>query len=231
MIQIAPDVYMLEDVGSAPAFLLVSGGELALIDTGMIGKAPKVIAQMEEKGYAVSDVRTILLTHCHCDHTGGAAELSRLSGARILAHQDEIPYIKQERTQPATSVLPRVLFWLFDRVYKTHISSIDVALQDGDIVDVLDGLEVIHVPGHTPGSIALYQAERQMLFSGDALVNESEKGIQCTSAFDSDREQARKSACKLITRPVKIACFGHGEPILEQAGEKIKAAIGQQVLS
>lgn len=229
MIQIAPDVHMLEDVGSAPAFLLVSGGELALIDTGMVGKAPNVITQMEEKGFAVSDVRTIVLTHCHCDHTGGAAELAKLSGAKILAHQDEIPYIKQERTQPAASPLMRVLFWLFDRVYQTHISNIDIALQDGDIVDALDGLEVIHVPGHTPGSIALYQAKRQMLFSGDAIFNESETGktgIQWTNAFTGDREQAEKSAHKLVMRPVKMAFFGHGEPILEQAGERIKAALG-----
>lgn len=229
MIQIMPDVHMLKDVGSAPAFLLVSDGELALIDTGMIGQTSKVIAQMEDKGFAVSDVQTIVLTHCHCDHTGGAAELAKLSGAKILAHQDETPYIKQERTQPAPSLLLRVLFWLFDRVYKTHISSIDVALQDGDTVDILGGLEVIHVPGHTPGSIALYQAERQMLFSGDAIFNESETGkagIQWTNAFTSDKKQAKKSAHKLVMRPVKMAFFGHGEPILEQAGEKIKAALG-----
>jgi glyoxylase-like metal-dependent hydrolase (beta-lactamase superfamily II) len=121
------------------------------------------------------------------------------------------------------------LFWLFDRIYKTYISGIDVALQDGDTVDILGGLEVIHVPGHTPGSIALYQAERQMLFSGDALFNESETGktgIQYTNAFTSNKAQAKKSAHKLATRPVKIAFFGHGEPILEQAGERIKEAIG-----
>lgn len=226
MIQIAPDVYMLEDVGSAPAFLLVSGGELALIDTGMIGKAPKIISQIEDKGYAVPDVQTIVLTHCHCDHTGNVAELSRLSEARVLAHQEEIPYVKQERTLPATASLRRVLFWLFDRIYKTHISEVDIALRDGEIVDILGGLEVIHVPGHTPGSIALYQAERQILFCGDALINE--KGIQLPpSAFSGDEVQAEKSARKLTVRPVKIACFGHGEPILEQAGERIKAAIGQ----
>jgi glyoxylase-like metal-dependent hydrolase (beta-lactamase superfamily II) len=229
MIQIAPDVHMLEDVGSAPAFLLVTGNELALIDTGMIGETPKVIAQMEEKGFAASDVQMIVLTHCHCDHTGGAAELAKLSGAKIAAHQDEIPYIKQDETQPTTSPLRRMLFWLFDRVYRTHIRGVDIALQDRDVVDILGGLEAIHVPGHTPGSMALYQPERQMLFSGDALFNESETGktgIQWTNAFTSDKEQARRSAHKLITRPVDLACFGHGEPILEQAGERIRAALG-----
>jgi glyoxylase-like metal-dependent hydrolase (beta-lactamase superfamily II) len=227
MNQIAPDVHMLEDVGSAPAFLLVTGNELSLIDTGMVGETPKLIAQMEDAGFAVSDIRMIVLTHCHCDHTGGAAELAKLSGAKIAAHQDEIPYIKQDETQPTTSPLRRPLFWLFDRVYRTHIRNVDIALQDGHVVDILGGLEVIHVPGHTPGSIALYQPERQMLFSGDALCHESKAGIRSTSPFDTDSRQAKMSARKLAARPVRVTCFGHGEPIVEQAGERIVAALRQ----
>lgn len=47
-------------------------------------------------------------------------------------------------------------------------------LRDGDLLDILGGLRVVHSPGHTPGSICLYSASRKVLFSGDALVNRGE---------------------------------------------------------
>ena len=232
--RIAPDVYMLEGVGPAPAYLLVSGGDLTLIDSGMIGKTDKVIAQIEKAGYAASALETIVLTHCHHDHVGCAAELARLSGARIAAHRDEVPYITRKKRLPTTSLLKRFLFWLFDRVllwicdpaHKTYIAKVDSPLEEGDEIAALGGLQVIHVPGHTPGSIVLYHPVRRVLFCGDAITNRNR--IRYSPWYIStDASQAQDSACRMADYPVETACFGHGAPILEQAGTKIKKAMEQ----
>jgi glyoxylase-like metal-dependent hydrolase (beta-lactamase superfamily II) len=87
---------------------------------------------------------------------------------------------------------------------------------------------VIHVPGHTPGSISLYQPQRQILFCGDALFNANPltgtPGLQLPlPAATVDDEQARASVCKLSALELRVLCCGHGEPILDGAGEQIAA--------
>jgi glyoxylase-like metal-dependent hydrolase (beta-lactamase superfamily II) len=232
--KIAPDVHMIEGVGPASIYLLASDGELTLMDTGLTCKIDKAIAGIEQTGHAISDLKTIVLTHCHYDHTGCAAELSRLSGAKIAAHQDEVPYITREKKLPATSLLKRLLFWLFEHValwvcgpaHKAYIDKVDLPLKEGDVVKALGGLQVLHVPGHTPGSIALYHPTRQMLFCGDTITNRGKIRFSPWHA-SVDVEQARNSARKLASYPVEVAYFGHGDPIPEQAGAKIKEAIDQ----
>lgn len=229
--QIAPDIYKFDGVGTSHVYLLASDGKLTLIDTGIFCK--RVIARIEQARYAVTDLKTIVLTHCHFDHIGCAAKLSRLSGAKIAAHQDEVPYITREKGLPTPSLLKRLIFRLFNRVipwvldlkHERDINKVDRLLKEGDIVDALGGLQVLHVPGHTPGSIALYHPTRKILFCGDALTNK--KKVRCSVWHAStDWGQAQDSARKLASYPVEIACFGHGTPITEQAGLKIKEAVG-----
>ena len=224
MIQIATDIYMLEGLGGAPAYLLITGEALTLVDTGIIGQTNAILTQVDEAGYSSSDIGAIVLTHGHCDHAGNAAKLSTLSGAKICAHRDEIPYLKQEKPLPAASLLQRVVFWLTDHLWNTHITRVDVPLRDGDVVDALGGLRVLHIPGHTPGSIALYHPERRILFCGDSLTNR--EGIKTSpNLFTVDMAQAEESVRRLAELPVEIACFGHGDPILEQAGDRIREAV------
>lgn len=225
MKQIAQDIHILEGVGSASAFLLGTPENFTLIDTGMLGKTKQLIAQLEEHQYALSGLRTIVLTHCHNDHTGGVAELVQRSQAKIAAHQNEIPYIKQEQTLPASSWFQGLVLRLLDLIFKTHISRVDIALNDGDTLDALGGLQVIHVPGHTPGSIALYQPERRIMFFGDVLFNEKGRLRIAPKIFNSDTPQTEEAARKLASYPIDIACFGHGEPIVENAGDKIREVI------
>jgi glyoxylase-like metal-dependent hydrolase (beta-lactamase superfamily II) len=108
---------------------------------------------------------------------------------------------------------------------------VDTPLQDGVIINALGGLQVIHVPGHTPGSIALYQAERRILFCGDAIFHHSSSSGQGRIGlppriFSVDPDQAEASARKLASLPVEVACFGHGEPVLEGAGKRLCEALG-----
>ncbi len=166
----------------------------------------------------------IVLTHCHADHTGGVAELMKRTNAKLVAHQDEIPYILQKKTLPASSMIKKVLLWGMDQIFKTHIDHVDIAVKDGDVVDALGGLQVIHVPGHTPGSIALYQPERKIMFCGDIIFNERRITLP-PQIFNVDTAQVQEVARRLAEHFIDIACFGHGEPILKNAGDRIREAI------
>jgi glyoxylase-like metal-dependent hydrolase (beta-lactamase superfamily II) len=230
MRQVVPDVYLIEGLRASHVYLLVSEDGLILIDSGSPGEATQIESQLEEGGHRLSDLQTIVLTHCHADHTGSAAELARRSGAQVLAHRDEVPYIEKTEALPASSFVRRLLDWVSDRVFRTAACQVDRALEDGDVVDALGGLQVIHAPGHTPGNIALYGSDRRILFCGDTIFNgnpfSGRGGIgPPPRAFSLDTVQAEASARKVAELPVEVVCFGHGEPILEQAGERLRQAV------
>jgi glyoxylase-like metal-dependent hydrolase (beta-lactamase superfamily II) len=166
------------------------------------------------------------VTHAHGDHAGCVAELARHTGAQVLAHRDAVPYLERTASLPYTTFLQRLVFWLSERVMsKFEPCKVDRLLQDGDIVQALGGLRVIHVPGHTPGSIALYQPERQILFCGDVFFHNSpKKGLWVSPAIISvDAAQAQKSARKLAALRVETLCVSHGALILTGAQEKMQA--------
>jgi glyoxylase-like metal-dependent hydrolase (beta-lactamase superfamily II) len=230
MREVVPDVTLIEGLRGAHVYLLASGEGLTLIDSGTPGEFAQIARQLQEGGYALGDVKTIVLTHCHSDHAGNVAELARQSGAQVLAHEDEAPYVEKTASLPAGSFLRRVLVWLMERVFTSPPCTVDRALQDGEKIEALGGLEVIHAPGHTPGNIALYQPERQILFCGDTIFNGTPfsriEGIQGPPRlFSIDPDQAQRSARALVERSIQVVCFGHGEPILERAQERLAEAL------
>lgn len=229
MRKVVPDVYLMEGLRGANVYLLLSNDGLTLVDSGMAGDVDPIAAQLAEGGYALSQLHGIVLTHAHVDHVSGAAELARRSGAQVLAHRADVPYIEQSQSLPASSLLRRLMNWLSNRVlFRASACPVDRPLEEGDVIEALGGTQVVHTPGHTPGSISLYQPERGVLFCGDALFNANpltgSPGLRLPlPAATVDGEQAHESVCKLSALTIQVLCCGHGEPILEGAGKQIAA--------
>lgn len=143
MREVVPAIYMIEGLRGSNVYLLVSGKELTLVDSGLTGEAKQIAAQLQEAGFALSELRAIVLTHAHGDHTGNAAELARRSGAEVLAHRNEVPYIEQTKPLPTASLLQRILNWLGDQVLFRHpVCKVDRILEDGDVIEALGGVQV-----------------------------------------------------------------------------------------
>ena len=228
MRQVLPDIYLIEGLRVAHVYMLTSEEGLTLVDSGTPGEIDKIVRQIEEAGYALSDIRAIVVTHAHSDHTGCVAELARRSGAQVLTHRDDASYLERIAPLPYKALVQRLLFGVSERmVFRFEPCKVDRPLRDGDIVEALGGLRVIHVPGHTSGSIALYQPERQILFCGDIFFHDNpKKGLQVSPWVVSvDVVRARESAQKLAALPVKSLCVSHGELILEDAQAKMQAAL------
>lgn len=228
MREVVPDVYMIEGLRGSNVYLLASKAGLTLVDSGMKGDAGRIMAQLQAGGYALSDLRRIVLTHAHSDHTGNVAELVQHSGAIVLAHREEIVYLEQAKPMPATSTLQRFMNWLSDHTFFRQVPcKMDRALEEGDVVEALGGVQVIHTPGHTPGSICLYESERRILWCGDTLFNKNpmtgKAGLQLSIPLVTwDSAQVKESTRKLSALPAEVLCFGHGEPIMKDGHVRIK---------
>jgi glyoxylase-like metal-dependent hydrolase (beta-lactamase superfamily II) len=228
MRQITPDIYLIEGLRASNVYLLVAPEGLTLVDCGLRGEAGKITTQLARAGHAVTGLRQVVITHAHMDHTGSAAEIVRLSGAKVLVHKDEVPYIEGAASLPAKSGLDRAVSWLSAKIMPAPPAvKVDTILEDGAIIPGTGGFVALHTPGHTPGHICLYHPERRILFCGDALFNRhpltGKPGLREPMAVVSvDPAQARASIRKLAALDVEVLLSGHGEPIMEKAGTEIK---------
>ncbi len=197
---------VVDGVGIIPGFVnsytLRSGEETYLIDTGFSRKAPKIVRAFEEAKLPLDRVGKVLLTHHHIDHMGGAAYLVASTRAALACHDEDAPFV-DGRVRPPMPLLMR----LFMRV---HPAPVAVRLKEGDRVGPL---VVLHVPGHTPGEVAFYDAAEKTLFSGDSVV-EHEGHLSIPAAkYASNLEQAVQSLERLRALDVEVLLPGHGVPV------------------
>lgn len=218
MQEIARGIYAIGGLKMGRSYLVEDHDGLALVDTSSGDASDGIIAAIESIGRKLEDLRTIVATHYHFDHTGNAGTLIERSGAQLCVHEDDVPYVEGATPwQPSLGPIGPLL----DAFAPTHFTlHVDRVLRDGDMLPFAGGLQVIHAPGHTPGHIALYAKERRTLFAGDSLMNTA--GLHLPMSTSShDMNEAKRSIRRLVELDFDIALPGHGAPILGRANEKI----------
>ena len=203
--KVAEGVHRIDGVRISNAYLVSGDDGLVLVDTGIPGNAKRILAFIERLGHRPDELRAIVLTHWHIDHVGSAAELRRLTGAPIAIHELDAPVLAGRERPAKGRRAMAVITWLF----RLRPATADLLLRDGDHVG---GLEVVHVPGHTAGSIALRRADG-VVFSGDALLGDRHGGMRPPDpGLSLDPVQARVSAEKIKALGFTLLLPGHGRP-------------------
>jgi glyoxylase-like metal-dependent hydrolase (beta-lactamase superfamily II) len=230
VVELAPGLYFLRfPVGHA--YLCADPGGLTLIDTSVPGTAPQLAAAIRQIGHEPADLRRVILTHCHADHAGSAAEASAWAGAEILAGAADAAFLRGEAPVPP----PDLADWerpIYDRVSRqlpaTPVPPVWVGreLRDGDELDFGGGAVILAVPGHTPGSIACYLPRSRVLIAGDTIARRPD-GQAMLGVFNIDPGQAAASLARLATLDAEIVCSGHADPITQDAAALLRAAAGR----
>jgi metallo-beta-lactamase class B len=140
--RVAGNVYFVgrKNVG---IFLITTPAGHILLDSGFEASVPAVQASVQQLGFRFQDIKYLLASHAHVDHVQGHARVRQLTGARVLASEQDAPYIRSGgQDDPA-----------FGNRYRWTPCPVDQIVRDGDTVS-LGGtvLTARLTPGHTPGA-------------------------------------------------------------------------------
>jgi glyoxylase-like metal-dependent hydrolase (beta-lactamase superfamily II) len=163
----------------------------------------------------------VVVTHAHPDHVKGAAELRARTGAPVLIHAADAPWLAAGRVPSSgrSGLLGRTL----DRLPALHWTPLDAdgLLGDGDLVEATEGLRVLHTPGHSPGHIVLVHEPTDTVLVGDALFHRSDLALG-PAALAAD-PSTRLESLRRIPGSVRRIGFAHGEAIGEDGVEAFHA--------
>jgi glyoxylase-like metal-dependent hydrolase (beta-lactamase superfamily II) len=208
---------------------VAGGSELTLVDTGIPGSGVDLAAAFAELGFRRADLRRVVLTHCHEDHAGSAADVRGWGDVEVLVHRLDAPVVRGERAN-ATPVLTESESPLYQQVAAGLPSVppclVDTELSDGDWIDFGGGAQVISTPGHTDGSIAVQLPAHGVLFTGDLVANSADGLL--LGPFNTDRALARESFARLAQVSADVVCFGHGDPLIGADGAAAWRALGER---
>jgi glyoxylase-like metal-dependent hydrolase (beta-lactamase superfamily II) len=221
--EIIPGVHVI-DLGLVQAYLIAEADRLTLIDTGLPDSAPAIIEAIERTGKRLEALQQIVVTHSHGDHRGALADLAERAEAQVLAHTLDAPVVRGDAPQPLPALLEEERE-AYERIMEDFVEPppchVDREVVDGEEIDI-DGVgQIVHVPGHTPGNIAVYLPSRRALFTGDTAARMPD-GRLIVGVFNVDPAQARRSFARLAGLEFDAAFFGHGAPLDRDASQAFR---------
>jgi glyoxylase-like metal-dependent hydrolase (beta-lactamase superfamily II) len=208
-------------------YVIEDGQKLTVLDTGFPAHWEQLPALLRGIGRTLADVEAVLLTHCHADHLGSAERIRNDARARVVFHEEDAGGARRGGISPPVLGMLGAMHRPFFARYLLHIVRVGGAhvapvadlgtFADGERLDVPGTPRVIHAPGHTPGECVLHVEDRDVLFSGDALVTlDTATGhvgpSLLTPPFVVDQRQALGSLARLEATAAGTVLPGHGEP-------------------
>ncbi len=236
--QVADGIHRLTH-GVVNFYLVEDGGKLTLVDAGAPGDWDGFVRAVGSLARSLHDLETVLLTHAHSDHTGFAERARTDAHAVVRIHRDDEDMARTGAAPKNESGVARYLLrpeayrTLFGLMRRKGLKVVPIhelsTFDDGETLDVPGRPRVVHAPGHTEGSCAIWFERQRALVTGDALATRNpltgRMGPQIApDGLNQDSERALRSLDTLAPLPVDLVLTGHGEPWTGGIAEAVRLA-------
>lgn len=226
---------MIITYNSTSFYLEPCNGGFLLIDAGWNGQLSLFLKKLRLLGVQPQQIQYILLTHHHHDHTALVCELKKRTGAKLILHEKQIPYLKQEITNYKALKQYNKLFWLVDRISRPFIKYqysvikpnradivVDSDIDDSSLRKIGVQGKIVSTPGHSLDSISIL-LDTGNVFVGDLAMNMGNMKFIGKVPFPIEAEdyrQVRLSLKKLIDLGAVMFYPSHGKPISKKIIEE-----------
>jgi hydroxyacylglutathione hydrolase len=190
-----------------------SSQNLSLIDPGLVGKGSYKIQSIQKVGIELSAIKRVIMTHTHLDHIGCLSEIQKqMPWAELWVHRLEADLLEQgdERAVYGMDMFKSFCqeqFRLKPGAFKFQVNR---KLNGGEALDLGEtAWEVIHIPGHSLGSIGLYHRPMKILIPGDVIY--ADFAIGRFDLYGANASELKKSLMQLTELEVDILLPGHNQ--------------------
>jgi glyoxylase-like metal-dependent hydrolase (beta-lactamase superfamily II) len=181
-------------------YILECEGGLILVDVGFTPLCHENIqAELDSMGSKWEDIKMIIITHAHGDHINNLAKVKELTNAEVVIGEGDEDALEE----------------------RTGIKA-EIVLAQGDVIGACGNIEIIHVPGHSPGNLSLYMPKYKAIIAGDTIFGDSEGTLEAPpEKYCTDVDQAATNLIILSEYDFDALLLSHGKNTYEGAKGKV----------
>ncbi len=201
--------------------------DFTMVDCGLMEMGSYKLSEIKSIGVNLEDIKRVILTHTHLDHIGCLPEIMQaIEGIEVWVHEEEGNYMEKGDTR---------VIWgnqMFESMIRSQISIpegfFDIKphrkLKGGETLD-LGGVvfKVIHIPGHSIGSIGLLNEEHRLFISGDTIY--ADGAIGRYDLFSADAAQMKSSLDLISKIGIDYLLPCHNRVVKGSAGPMIRKTV------
>ena len=223
MTKVAEGVYFIEGrddmIPDSHVYIIgkPGSGDLSMIDAGLSGKGEYKLEAIKGLGIDLNEIKRVIMTHTHMDHISCLPEIKEeIPGLELWVHTAEAGPLEKgdERTVYGMDMFKNMCqaqYGLKDGMFKFKVHR---KLNDNDVLEIGDMTwEILHIPGHSAGAIALYDAVQKILIPGDVIY--ADYSIGRFDLHGADPSRHRDSLYRLAGLEVDMLLPGHNRIMTE----------------
>jgi hydroxyacylglutathione hydrolase len=194
-----------------------ASNDLSLVDAGLMGKGKYKVQSLVQAGIDLASVKRVIMTHTHLDHIGCLSEIKReIPHVELWVHTLEAEPLEtgDERTVYGMDMFQQMCQMQYRLKSGDFKFKVARKLEGGDVLDIGGGSwEILHVPGHSAGGIALYQRSAGILIPGDVVY--ADYSIGRFDLHGADPRQLKESLVRLGELDVRVLLPGHNRIVTD----------------
>lgn len=181
-------------------YILECEGVLILVDVGFTPLCHgNIQKELDSMGAKWDDIKMIIITHAHGDHINNLAQVLELTDAEVVIGDGD-----EDALETRTGVRPKII------------------LGQGDVIGACGNIEIIHVPGHSPGNLCLYMYRHKAIIAGDTIFGDSDGILEAPpEKYCTDVDMAAKNLSILAQYDFDALLLSHGKNTYEGAKGKV----------